>query len=302
MEISLKPQPLISEVLPGFTTLCILGIAYLADHSGQLHSLVGDKNTAEVVTASLATLLAAWFIGTVFDTIRDLIEHIFDRWLPVNWQFLFNGPEAEVQKIHDSWLAYYFLSGNSAIGLVTCTACGISIGAVHIIWPWLTALLVCALLFVLNCASLRSEIRRMIGFQKNKSPHDGVYARIKPVIPGDSPERGVGLFAIRDIPKGTLVFAPDDDPTVIVQRKDVEWLPEELQCLYQDFCVLDGDRYTCPMSFNKLTPSWYANNSEIPNIAPDKNLRFRAIRDIVSGEELTSRYEDYSENEEKPLA
>jgi SET domain-containing protein len=56
------------------------------------------------------------------------------------------------------------------------------------------------------------------------------------------------------------------------------------------------------VNFNKLTVAWYANNSDEPNIAPDKNLRFRATRPIAAGEELTARYDDYSENEKKPLS
>lgn len=97
------------------------------------------------------------------------------------------------------------------------------------------------------------------------------------------------------------MFWPDDDPTVIVRRDQIERLPGELRQLYQDFCVLKGDCYTCPTSFNKLTLAWYPNQSKDPNIAPDDNLRFRAIRDITAGEQLTSRYEDYSDNELIPL-
>jgi hypothetical protein len=148
---------------------------------------------------------------------------------------------------------------------------------------WLAVLFICALLFALNFAFLRNEIRQMIGFQKSALPHEGVYARIRPATAELTAERGVGIFAIRNIPKGTLIFAPDDDPTVVVRREDIEGLPEELKRLYQDFCVLDGDRYTCPVNFNKLTPSWYANNSDDPNIEPDANLRFKAIHDIAAG-------------------
>lgn len=98
------------------------------------------------------------------------------------------------------------------------------------------------------------------------------------------------------------MFAPDDDRTVIVKREDVEMLPVELKRLYHDFCVLKGNSYISPVNFNKLTVSWYANNSESPNIAADGSLRFRAIHDITAGEELMSRYEDYSENEKTLLA
>jgi hypothetical protein len=301
METSLKPQPLVAEVLPGFTTLCILGFAYLANHPGELTSLLKEKSATEVISAGFATLLAAWIIGTVYDAIRDIVEHLLDRWFPVNWQFLFNGPSEAVQKLDESWLAYYFLSGNSTIGLIVSAGLGAALSPVHITPAWLALLIICALIFGVDSWFLRTEIRRMIGFEIGKMPHDGVFARIKPAD-SKSPGRGVGVFAIGDIPKGTLVFAPDDDPTVVVKRSDVETLPDKLKRLYHDFCPLEGDRYTCPVNFNKLTPSWYANNNSTePNIAPDKDLRFRALRDIAAGEELTSRYTDYSENENSAL-
>jgi len=301
MEVSFKPQPLVGEVLPGFTTLCILGTAYLVNHPAQLDWFVHQKSAAEVITAGFATILVSWIIGTLFDTIRDLLEHLIDQRFPVNWDFLFKGEAGEIEKLNESWLAYYFLAGNSAIGLIISVICGNLIGPVHIPAVWLIFILGVGILFGANSVLLRNEIRRMIGYQSGRMPHDGVYARLKPADNGMSviqdSEKGVGIFAIRNIPKGALVFAPDDDNTVLVRQEDIEMIPEELKRLYHDFCVLEGDMYLCPVNFNKLTLAWYANNSENPNIAPDKSLRFRAIRDIAAGEELISRYADYSENE-----
>jgi hypothetical protein len=306
MDFALKPQPLIAEVLPGFMMIGIIGVAYLANHPSQTVFLSQNESVAEVITAGFVGILVSWIVGTLFDTIRDLFEHLFDRWFPVNWEFLFRGPADEIQKLNETWLAYYFLSGNNVIALVLCGFCGAFIGAVHLNTPWLVLIFVAAGLFGWNSIFLRSEIRRIIGYQKGRFPHEGVYSRIKPAIPGfpRNPEsdHGVGIFAIRDIPKGTLVFAPDDDRTAIVKREAVESLPEEFKRLYHDFCVLEGDLYTCPVNFNKLTVAWYANNSDEPNIAPDKSLHFRATRNIAAGEELTSRYKDYSENEEEPLS
>lgn len=105
------------------------------------------------------------------------------------------------------------------------------------------------------------------------------------------------MFAIIDIPKGAYLFEPDDDPTVKVSSAEVEKLPPEIKELYQDFCVLLNGEYECPTSFNQLTPSWYLNNSDDPNVAPDEELKFYALRDIRAGEELTADYGSYSENE-----
>jgi uncharacterized protein len=122
--------------------------------------------------------------------------------------------------------------------------------------------------------------------------HRGVYTRLK-----SSSISGVGVFAISPIPKGTYIFEPDDSPTVKIAANAIKTLPLELRRLYEDFCVLRGDEYECPASFNQLTPSWYLNHSGNPNVAADDSLKFYAVRDIEAGEELTADYGSYSENE-----
>ncbi|PYJ84527.1 MAG: hypothetical protein DME22_12480 [Verrucomicrobia bacterium] len=97
-------------------------------------------------------------------------------------------------------------------------------------------------------------------------PHEQVYARI-----GRSKIHGVGVFAIRDIPKGTKIF-PDDDSELI-------W----------------GETYGPPNSFNLMTVAWYLNHSKTPNVGCDKDYTFFALRDIKKGEELTADYHTYNE-------
>ena len=53
----------------------------------------------------------------------------------------------------------------------------------------------------------------------------------------------------------------------------------------------------CPTSFNKLTPAWFLNHSENPNVAADKAYRFIALKNIKKGEELTADYNRYSDSE-----
>jgi hypothetical protein len=124
----------------------------------------------------------------------------------------------------------------------------------------------------------------------NTLPHEGVWTRLKP-----SKIHGVGVFAIRDIPKGTCVFLHDDQPIVWIDRKSVDNLPLSLKKLYDDFCIVKGDEYGCPKHFDALTTSWYLNHSDEPNVAADEDYRFHAIRDIRAGEELTASYHTYSD-------
>jgi hypothetical protein len=121
-------------------------------------------------------------------------------------------------------------------------------------------------------------------------PHQNVYARIKP-----SKIHGVGVFAVRKIPKGRYIFSEDNDPIVWVDRKSVKKLPKALKDFYDDFCIITRTKYGCPRHFDALTTSWYLNHSERPNVAADRNYRFYALRDIKAGEELTVNYKTYSE-------
>jgi SET domain-containing protein len=123
-----------------------------------------------------------------------------------------------------------------------------------------------------------------------RAPHLGVYVRLKP-----SKIHGVGVFAIRDIPKGTYVFRGDDDEMVWVKVSATNRLDKEIKKVYRDFSVTRNGRYGCPRNFNLLTPAWYLNHSKKPNMAADKNYDFYSTRRIKKGEELTVDYKTYSD-------
>lgn len=125
-------------------------------------------------------------------------------------------------------------------------------------------------------------------------PHVGVYARLQA-----SKIHGIGVFAIRNIPKGTYVFPQDDEELVWINKRELVGLSAELRKLYDDFCVIKGDLYGCPSDFNKLTPTWYFNESQTPNVASDKEFRFFATRLVKKGEELTVDYDSYSDRPNK---
>ncbi len=106
---------------------------------------------------------------------------------------------------------------------------------------------------------------------------------------------GVGVFAIRDIPQGTFIFPDDDDEIVWIDKKKLSGLDPNVRQLYDDFCIIKGDLYGCPTSFNRLTPAWYFNDSRTPNVAADADYRFFALKRIRKGEELTVDYDRYSD-------
>ena len=119
-------------------------------------------------------------------------------------------------------------------------------------------------------------------------PHEGVYARI-----GLSRVHGVGVRAIRDIPAGTLVFRGESGRVAWVSRAWVRRLPKALRSLYEDFGIVSGDRLGVPPSLNRLSVGWYVNHSDRPNVEAGDDGRFRALRRIRKGEELTADYRTF---------
>jgi hypothetical protein len=125
-------------------------------------------------------------------------------------------------------------------------------------------------------------------------PHEAVYVRL-----GLSAIHGIGVIAIRPIPKGTNIFANDSVEMVWVEKAELAaaGLTSAEWDFYKDFGIHNGDRIGCPVNFNNLTPGWYLN--EPPpggeaNVSSDEEFNFTASRDIEAGEELTIRYLDFS--------
>jgi len=112
-------------------------------------------------------------------------------------------------------------------------------------------------------------------------PHIGVYTRLQP-----STVHGVGVFAIEPIEQGTSLF-DSHEKIVWVPKNSLVNLSPAFKKLYEDFAIIQGDRYGCPENFNKLTMGWYLNDSDNPNVAVDSEFNMSAIRDIGEGEELT---------------
>lgn len=121
-------------------------------------------------------------------------------------------------------------------------------------------------------------------------PHDNCFTELRP-----SPIHGIGVFARKDIPKDTILWADDPVEIIYLRPEDIESLPDLDRKLYHNFAVLDGDgEWACPKSFNHMTMAWYLNHSTNPNIKTHDGLGFKTNRDIKQGEELTVDYTTYS--------
>jgi SET domain-containing protein len=116
-----------------------------------------------------------------------------------------------------------------------------------------------------------------------------------------SPLHGIGVFAIRDIPKGTSnIFSKGVGDWIKVSKEEVDALPQHSKDLIENHCLFDEDFYFIPdYGFKLVDLVIYLNHSETPNvISLNDGEEFEAIRDIAIGEELLVDYGTIVECEE----
>ena len=113
---------------------------------------------------------------------------------------------------------------------------------------------------------------------------------------------GVGVRAVRPIPKGTNPFGGTTyrNDLVPMSKEQVDALDAPIARLVRDFCLPDADGvyWVMPTGFNMLNVSFYVNHGEgrdanIELVNDDSGgtlCNFRATRDIQIDEELLFDY------------
>jgi SET domain-containing protein len=116
-------------------------------------------------------------------------------------------------------------------------------------------------------------------------------------------KHGVGVLAIRPIPKGTNPFKNCDPFGSVLKIPEGELAqsaaPEAVKTLVRDFCALqDGVYYVPDYGIDALDKSYYLNHSKKPNLTTtDHGETFVALRNIKKGEELSVSYDLFNETE-----
>ena len=124
-----------------------------------------------------------------------------------------------------------------------------------------------------------------------KELEGNTYVMIKP-----SPIEGIGVFAIRDIPKGCRTIfsdpAVEEDNWHKISRQEMELLPAHTKQLIETYCLYDTQNYFVPANgFKKMDLVLFLNHSEKANIISiNEGQYFEATRDIAAGEELLVDY------------
>ena len=99
---------------------------------------------------------------------------------------------------------------------------------------------------------------------------------------------GVGLFALRDIPKGTKLGADMTPKIYSLTFSQLKKLRPEIreQIIGQWPQIVNGSKFAYPTTRIQT----YINHSEDPNYNPFTDL---TIRDIKEGEEITENYRHF---------
>lgn len=122
---------------------------------------------------------------------------------------------------------------------------------------------------------------------------NNIYCRL-----GVSKIHGVGVIAIRNIPKG---FDPFSSPIprarwIKCHKSELASMPAPVLNMIGDFFTYetDGSIWLPESGLNGIDVSFFMNTSEQPNIETvDGGINFVTMRQIKVGEELTVDYETF---------
>jgi len=118
------------------------------------------------------------------------------------------------------------------------------------------------------------------------------YCRLKP-----SRIAGVGVFAIRDIPKGINPFNETKQKNWYeLKTSDFKNFDKDLLKMIDNFFVIEKDDSVLVPKYglNGMDISFYINHSKSPNVKTiDEGFNFITLRKIKKGEELTVSYGTY---------
>ena len=123
------------------------------------------------------------------------------------------------------------------------------------------------------------------------------YCRLQP-----SQIHGIGVFAVRDIPKGKNPFRTlpkyADFGYVRITEDELDALPSKLSQLIRELFLPTGGKMHIPnYGTNVIRLNCYLNHSTTPNTRTGNGYDFTALGKILAGEELTVDYQTYGAEE-----
>jgi len=110
---------------------------------------------------------------------------------------------------------------------------------------------------------------------------------------GISPVHGIGVFAIRSIPKGVNPMRTWNEVKEIkFTHKELQGVPKSVKKELNIFCYYDKEVMEIPsVGMHTLNMAVYLNHSKKPSVKFRKNGQLVTLRVIKTGEELLLDYD-----------
>lgn len=102
---------------------------------------------------------------------------------------------------------------------------------------------------------------------------------------------GVGVFALIDIPKGTILFEDTKEDTDFLSWDEIGTIPIEVKKYLSNICIYDPNGIYLSRSVSSINVSYYVNHSDDFNVYHDlKKDTYTTSKDIKKGEEILCLY------------
>ena len=103
---------------------------------------------------------------------------------------------------------------------------------------------------------------------------------------------GVGIFALRTIPKNTVLFTDVEPDSNLITWERLEGVDQQVLQYLNSICNTSEKGVYLNRTANNINVTYYVNHSEEPNLFHDRELdRFITLKEVQPGEELLCRYE-----------
>jgi len=153
------------------------------------------------------------------------------------------------------------------------------------------------LLLILYLVALFQKIyynKNVEYFENNETLHKlkNISARVE-----KSDISGVGLFAIKDIPKNTIVFPVNKFSTQTYKKNYLrnQGVTNDVINMFDDYWCSNSDEIMVHDDSYHLYPSFFINHSSNPNIIND-GANWVTLTNIKKGDELLEDYNDMCKN------
>jgi hypothetical protein len=117
MNVPLPSHRLIGHWVPGMLVLMVAALSR-SDWKYTAFLSTYAKDAPSVTLTTILFFILAFVIGEFLDSLRDLLEHVWDRISPVNWDYLATSPSDQAEQFRNYYWTYYVLAANLVYAFV----------------------------------------------------------------------------------------------------------------------------------------------------------------------------------------